>query len=159
MFMERQTVDTNDPSAWLASSSPAYKPPLPLNPCELEIDLFCKGMRIQPSCTLKSDARIITRTRAGLGSGLELVIPGSIKDVWVNVPVEEDFARQSCYELIRERGEYRITDVRCSHRYAVRIPPEPAWYSRLTERGTTMRKVGVLQGTYLGIYISRTCGF
>jgi hypothetical protein len=60
-----------------------------LNPCELEIDLFCKGMRIDPSCALENDARFITRTRAGLGSGLELVIPGSIKDVWVNVPVEE----------------------------------------------------------------------
>jgi hypothetical protein len=159
MSMERQTVDRHDNSTWLASSSPTHKPLLPLNPCELEIDLFCKGMRIHPSCALESDARFITRTRAGLGSGLELVIPGSIKDVWVNVPVKEDFARQSCYELIRERAKYWVTDVRCNHRYVVRIPPEPAWYTRLTERGITMRKVGVLQGTYLGIYISRACGF
>ena len=157
--MKRQTVDTNDHSAWLASSSPTQELSPPLNPCELEIDLFCKGMRIHPSCTLERDARTIAYTRAGLGSGLELVIPGSIKDVWVNVPVEEGFARHSCYELTREQGEYWVTDERCSNRYAVRIPPEPAWYSRLTERGTAMRKVGVLQGTYLGIYISGVCGF
>src|SRR5208283_708992 len=131
----------------------------PLNPCELEIDLFCKGMRIDPSCALEEDARFISRTRAGLGSGLELVIPGSIKDVWVNVPVEEDFAQQSCYELVREQGEYWVKDARSGLSYAVRIPPEPAWYTRATSRGTPMHKVGVLQGTYLGIYISNSCGF
>jgi hypothetical protein len=130
-----------------------------LNPCELEIDLFCKGIRIDPSCALENDARFITRTRAGLGSGLELVIPGPIKDVWVNVPVEEDFAQQSCYELVRERGKYNVRDTRQGFEYAVRIPPEPAWYTRQTSRGTAMHKVGVLQGTYLGIYISNSCGF
>ena len=83
-----------------------------LNPCELEIDLFCKGLRIDPSCSLEADARFISRTRAGLGSGLELIIPGSIKDVWVNVPVEEDFAQQSCYVLVREQGEYWVRDTR-----------------------------------------------
>jgi len=130
-----------------------------LNPCELEIDLFCKGMRIDPSCALESDARFITRTRAGLGSGLELIIPGPIKDVWVNVPVEEDFAQQSCYDLVHEDGQYWVKDSRQGLRYAVRIPPEPAWYTRQTKRGTPMHKVGVLQGTYLGIYISNSCGF
>ena len=134
-------------------------PAQPLNPCELDILLFCKGMRIDPSCSLGSDARFILRTRAGLGSGLELVIPGPIKDVWVNVPVEEDFAQQSCYELVREQGEYWVKDARTGHRYGVRVPPEPAWYTCTTSRGTAMHKVGVLQGTYLGIYISNSCGF
>ena len=88
------------------------EPCQPLNPCELEIDLFCKGLRIDPACSLEDDARFIARTRAGLGSGLELVIPGPRKDVWVNVPVEEDFAQQSCYELVREHGEYSVRDSR-----------------------------------------------
>src|ERR1039458_8975723 len=114
MSMERQTVDTNDHTAWLASSSPTQELSPSLNPCELEIDLFCKGMRIHPSCALQRDARTIAGTRAGLGSVLEFVIPGSIKDVWVNVPVGEDFAQQSCYELTREQGEYWVTDERCS---------------------------------------------
>jgi hypothetical protein len=133
--------------------------PQRLNPCELEIDLFCKGLRVDASCALEQDARFIARTRAGLGSGLEIVIPGPLKDVWVNVPVEEDFAQQSCYRLVRESGEYYVLDERQGFRYAARIPPEPAWYTRTTSRGTPMHKVGVLQGTYLGIYISNSCGF
>jgi hypothetical protein len=136
-----------------------FIPSEPLNPCELEIDLFCKGMRIDPSCLLEEDARFITRTRAGLGSGLEIVIPGSLKDVWVNVPVEEDFAQRSCYRLLRDSGQYWVVDERQNLRYPVRIPPEPTWYTRSTSRGTPMHKVGVLQGTYLGIYISNSCGF
>ena len=129
---------------------------IPFNPCEVEIDLFCKGMRIDPSCALEQDARFISRMRAGLGSGLEIVIPGSIKDVWVNVPVEEDFAQQSCYQLVLDSGQYVVVDERQGFRYPVRIPPEPAWYTRTTSRGTPMHKVGVLQGTYLGIYISNS---
>ncbi len=159
MPMTEQNVAPREPSPAVSGQHVPHEPCQPLNPCELEIDLFCKGMRIDPSCSLEDDARFITRTRAGLGSGLELVIPGPIKDVWVNVPVEEDFAQQSCYELVRERGEYGVKDTRQGFRYAVRIPPEPAWYTRLTTRGTPMHKVGVLQGTYLGIYISNSCGF
>jgi len=131
--------------------------PKPLNACELEIDLFCSGVRIDPSCAIESDGRPVARTRAGLGSGLEVVIPGPLKDLWANVPVEEDFALQSPYVLCKEGGAYSILDERNSARYPVRIPPEPAWYSGRTRRGTPMRRVGVLQGTYLGIYISNSC--
>ena len=45
-----------------------------LNACELEIDLFCRGLKVPPDVSLDG-ARGISRTRAGLGSGLELVIP------------------------------------------------------------------------------------
>ena len=85
----------------------------PLNACELEIDLFCQGMRVPDHVSL-AGARGVSRTRAGLGSGLEVVLPtGSpIKDeIWVNVPVVESFARYSPYTLIggptrrlRDRG-------------------------------------------------------
>lgn len=129
------------------------------NPCELEIDLFCNGLRIDPSCRLEEDARMVARTRAGLGSGLELVLPGKRKEIWLNVPVEEDFARRSPYLLSRDGGGYHLRDEREGQRYAVRIPEEPAWYTRKTSRGTEMGKVGVLQGTYLGIYISNSCLF
>ena len=72
-----------------------------LNPCELKIDLLCCGMRI-PDDVVLDGARSISRTRAGLGSGLEITIPARswLKDrLWVNVPVEEDFARRSPYVL------------------------------------------------------------
>jgi hypothetical protein len=139
--------------------APESAPTRPLNPCELEIDLFCKGMRVESSCALDEHARPVQRTRAGLGSGLELIIPGALKDVWVNVPVEEAFAQQSCYHLIREAGVYSVVDERQGFRYTVRLSPEPTWYKRVTSRGTPMHRIGVLQGSYLGIYISNACGF
>jgi hypothetical protein len=114
-------------------------------------------MRLDPSCDLVDDARQVSRTRAGLGSGLEIVIPGPLKDIWTNVPVEEDFAARSPYLLVKEGGGYRVCDDRTGQGYRVRLPEEPQWYGARTTRGTEMRRVGVLQGTYLGIYISNSC--
>jgi hypothetical protein len=131
-----------------------------LNPAELEVDLFCKGIRIDPSCTLEKDARFLARVRAGLGSGLEITIPAPHKRIWCNVPVEEAFAAESPYRLVRADGGYFVADDRDGAlRYAVGIPPGPSWYGKTTSRGTPMSKVGVLQGTYLGVYVGRTCQF
>ncbi|HEY3382007.1 MAG TPA: radical SAM protein [Vicinamibacterales bacterium] len=133
-----------------------------LNACELEIDLFCRGIRIPGDIPLDG-ARGISRTRAGLGSGLEIVIPGGswMKDrIWVNVPVQESFAQQSPYVLEGSpRDGYRVRDERSQTRYDIEIPPEPVWYARTTTRGIPMNRVGVLQGTYLGIYINNVCAF
>ncbi len=60
------------------------------NPALLKLDLYCKGTRLDDSCYVEQDGgRQILRTRAGLGSGLELVLPGGL---WTNVPVSEGFA-------------------------------------------------------------------
>jgi sodium-dependent dicarboxylate transporter 2/3/5 len=128
-----------------------------LKPVELEIELFCRGMRIDPSCHTDSDGRRISRTRAGLGSGLEVVIPARPKPIWVNVPVTEAFAQHSVLLLLHRDGRYAILDTRNGAEYAVEIPPEPAWYSRRTTSGIEMSRVGVLQGNYLGIYVSNRC--
>jgi len=127
------------------------------SPVELEIELFCRGIRIDPSCALGDDARRIARTRAGLGSGLELVIPGRRKDIWVNTPVAEPFAERSPFVLHREPEGYRLVDERDAHPYSVRLPPEPGWYGRKTSSGVEMSRIGVLQGNYLGIYVSNAC--
>ena len=133
-----------------------------MNACELEIDLFCRGMRIPPDVSLDG-ARGVSRTRAGLGSGLEVVVPtGSrIKEqIWLNVPVLETFASQSPYRLQGGPDQgYCIVDDRCSHHYPVRLPPEPAWYSRRTSSGVQMNRIGVLHGTCLGIYVNPVCAF
>lgn len=128
-----------------------------LKAIELEIELFCRGMRIDPSCHVQEDARRIARTRAGLGSGLEVVLPRRPKDIWVNVPVVEKFAESSPFSLTLKNGHYTIADSRDGQQYSVRIPPEPSWYSRKTTAGTEMSRVGVLQGNYLGIYVSNSC--
>jgi hypothetical protein len=133
-----------------------------LNACELEIDLFCRGIRVPASVPL-AGARPISRTRAGLGSGLEVVIPtrSHLKsDIWVNVPVVERFAQQSPYRLDGGPAEgYRIVDDRDGVAYPVRLPPEPSWYGRHTSNDQLMSRIGVLQGTYLGVYVNPVCAF
>jgi hypothetical protein len=128
-----------------------------LKPVELEIELFCRGVRIDPSCEVEEDARRIARTRAGLGSGLELVIPSPRKKIWANVPVVESFASASPFVLRKNGAGYRVADERDGSDYPVEVPPEPEWYSWTTSAGTSMSRVGVLQGTYLGIYVSNAC--
>ena len=130
-----------------------------LNPCELAIDLLCRGLRIGSSCNLESDARPYRRTRAGLGSGLELVISGRLKDVWLNAPTLENFALMSPYLLEKPAKSYVIVDDRNGQNYSVRLPPAPHWYGHQTSSGKLMADVGVLQGTYLAIYLGDTCGF
>ena len=47
------------------------------NPGLLKLDLYCRGMRLDDSCTIEErGGRKVLRTRAGLGSGLELILPG-----------------------------------------------------------------------------------
>ncbi len=129
-----------------------------LSPVELEIELFCLGMVVDTETRADLEARRIARTRAGLGSGLEIIIPSPRKKIWVNVPVEETFAAKSPLSLVRRGEGYAVADKRTpEHEYPVEIPPEPAWYSRTTKRGTLMSRVGVLQGNYLGIFLSNTC--
>ena len=132
-----------------------------LNPCELEIDLFCRGLRVPYDIVLEG-ARGVRRTRAGLGSGLELVIPtGSWlkREIWMNAPVLERFAQASPYVLRGGPAAYEVHDERGTIRYPVRIPSQPAWYGWETAHATPMAQVGVLQGTYLGIYINPVCEF
>lgn len=140
----------------MAAAAPA------LNACELEIDLFCKGMRV-PDETSLDGARGISRTRAGLGSGLEVILPtgNRVKPrIWANVPVVEPFARHSPYRLTGSPAAgYAIVDDRTGRHYFAALPQEPAWYGRKTSGNTTMSRIGVLQGTYLGIYINHVCAF
>lgn len=134
----------------------------PLNACELEVDLFCRGLRVPDHVSLEG-ARGISRMRAGLGSGLELTVPTHSRlkpAIWMNAPVVEPFVRESPYELEGSPAAgYAVTDTRSGHRYPVSIPREPAWYRHSTTSGVPMSRIGVLQGTYLGIYINPVCAF
>lgn len=127
-----------------------------LKPVELEIELFCRGARIDQSA-LDSGSRRIARTRAGLGSGLEIAIPAKRKEIWMNVPVVESFAAESPFSVRRDQDGFYVLDERADERYPIRIPEEPGWYGRQTSTGIEMSRIGVLQGTYLGVYISNRC--
>ena len=126
------------------------------NPALLKLDLYCKGLRLDDSCLVEEDGgRKILRTRAGLGSGLELILPGNL---WTNAPVTESFAARSPYTLHREHGRYLLRwnggDVT-----AVALSPRPDWYDRTTSTGKAMTRIGTLQGTYLGIYQAKVCEY
>jgi hypothetical protein len=126
------------------------------NPALLKLDLYCKGIRLEESCLVEEDGgRKILRTRAGLGSGLELILPGNL---WTNVPVTESFASRSPYTLHREHGRYMLRWQRLDVT-PVELAPRPGWYERTTTTGKPMTRIGTLQGTYLGIYQAKVCEY
>jgi hypothetical protein len=123
----------------------------------LKLDLYCKGLRLDPSCYVEGDGgRQILRTRAGLGSGLELILPGGL---WTNVPVTEPFAKLSPYSLHREAGGGYWLQRDGVDVTGVSLSPRPDWYERKTTTGKPMTRIGTLQGTYLGIYQAKVCEY
>ncbi|NWG13419.1 MAG: hypothetical protein HXY20_07805 [Acidobacteria bacterium] len=130
-----------------------------LNPAELKIDILCSGIRIGESFQVVGEGRPLVRTRAGLGSGLEMVIPGRPRDVWVNAPVVESFAARSRYLLQNDGKSWALLDESAGHRYPVSLAPKPQWYDRRTSGGALMSRIATLQGTCLSIYIGETCRF
>lgn len=126
-----------------------------VNPAYLKLDLYCRGIKIHPSCRLDADGRAILRTRAGLGSGLEMILPGHL---YTNVPAVEKFVESTPYNLHKENGQYLIyhQDKKIC---PVILPPQPDFYTQRTSSGKLMSQVGVLQGTYLGIYPTEVCAY
>ena len=126
------------------------------NPALLKLDLYCRGARLDDSSYVEGDGgRKVLRTRAGLGSGLELVLPGGL---WTNVPVTEPFALGSPYSVHKEHGQYLLR--RDGLEVApVRLSPRPSWYDDKTSSGKPMTRIGTLQGTYLGIYQAKVCEY
>jgi uncharacterized radical SAM superfamily protein len=126
------------------------------NPALLKLDLYCRGARLDDSCFIEQDGgRRILRTRAGLGSGLEVILPGGL---WTNIPVSEPFAQRSPYTIHREADGYAL-----HHDGSVVAPltlsPRPQWYDASTASGKPMTRIGTLQGTYLGIYQAKVCEY
>ncbi|HEU4401632.1 MAG TPA: hypothetical protein VFT43_05955, partial [Candidatus Polarisedimenticolia bacterium] len=126
------------------------------NPALLKLDLYCRGMRLDDSCFVEEDGgRQIMRTRAGLGSGLELILPHGL---WTNVPVSEAFALSSPYVLHKEAGCYlirrhgesvpgaggapQVIAQRAETVAQVRLAPRPTWYERATSSGKPMTRIG-----------------
>jgi uncharacterized radical SAM superfamily protein len=126
------------------------------NPALLKLDLYCKGARIDPSCLDGGQTgRGLIRTRAGLGSGLEVILPGGL---WTNVPVLESFALRSPY-LIRRVGDELRLDLDADPIAPITLSPRPRWYDARTQSGKPMTRVGTLQGTYLGVYPAKVCDY
>jgi len=127
-----------------------------MNPALLKLDLYCRGARLDDACLPAEDGgRQILRTRAGLGSGLEVILPGGL---WTNIPVTEAFAKRSPYLVTRRDGEYWI-DRDGEPVTRVQLSPKPAWYDQRTSSGKPMTRVATLQGTYLAVYPAKVCEY
>ncbi|GAB4323897.1 MAG: hypothetical protein Kow0069_29250 [Promethearchaeota archaeon] len=126
-------------------------------PARVKLELFCRGLRLSPGVLRRGEFRDVARTRGGLGSGLDLVLPDHL---WVNAPVVEPFARRSPLELAAgERdGEYWILR---DGRPVVQVAPapRPRFYDRTTSTGVPMKQVGVLQGGYVAFFPGAACRF
>jgi len=125
----------------------------PGSPAGVKLDLFCRGLRVESLEHLESAGRPIRRTRAGMASGVDLILPG---EVHVNAPVLEEWTATSPYHLRRDGDAYRLafndTDL-----FPVSLPHRPAFYDAATSRGVPMKRVAVMQGTYLAAYVGPVC--
>lgn len=130
-----------------------------LNPAELKIDLLCRGVRIGETCRIDLEGRPLGNEPAALASGLELILPGEMRELWVNAPVRERFAEYSPYHLLRTSDGYNLFDDRNDLSYQVRLAPKPDWYDLRTSRGTPMSEIGTLEGTCLTISLGERCRF
>ena len=127
------------------------------NPALLKLDLYCKGIRFDEEFISENEGgRKILRTRAGLGSGLEAVLPGGL---WTNIPVLEPFAASSPYHVGVENGAVWIHHDDIGPVAEVQLAPKPVWYDAKTGTGKPMTRIGSLQGTYLGVYPSKVCDY
>ena len=127
------------------------------HPALLKLDLYCRGIRLDDSCLVSDDGgRPILRTRAGLGSGLEAILPGGL---CTNVPVSEPFAQRSPY-LLHRSGEGTYWIWRDGEPVVpIELSPRPGWYDETLPSGKPMTRIGTLQGTYLGIYQAKVCEY
>lgn len=125
----------------------------------LKLELLCQGARIHASCCLEEDTRPIRRTRGGLGSGLDAVLPGT---VWVNIPVAEPFAHDSPFLVAKEGGQYHLYQEEDGVQQLIaplRLPPKPRWYEEVAPSGKRIGDIGAMQGTYFAVYPSQLCAF
>ena len=120
----------------------------------LKLDLMCRGLVVEDA----DDAPVIRRTRAGLGSGLELQLPRHVR---VNAPVQEPFAAASPYRLRRTVAGHEIVSLEQPTQpgLPVVVAPVPPFATRLTSSGKPMGRIAVLQGTVLSVYVGPVCAY
>jgi len=141
-----------------ATKSCAVHPPTGrhLNPAELKIDLLCSGLRIDDSCRIEENATPLPEVPSDPASGLEMILPGEMRDLWVNAPIRGSFVSDTPY-LLTLNGDYLLVDERRHLSYSIRIPRKPDWYDLPAPSGVPLSRIGMLQGTFLSIELGDRC--
>lgn len=122
---------------------------------KLKLELLCRGVKLDESVDPSKEGRALTKIRAGLGSGLEMILPD---DLYCNIPVLEHFVSQTPFTLEKQHGRFLIfrgDEQVCEARLALK----PEWYDYRTASGRPMTEIGSLQGTTLAFYPTEVCGF
>jgi len=121
----------------------------------LKLELLCSGIQLSDSVLQFKEFREIIRTRGGLGSGIELILPNNL---WVNVPTYEYFAKSSPFCLIKS-GESYWVEKNNKKIVKVKLAPQPKFYSLKTSTDVPMKRIGTLQGGYLAFFPTSSCEF
>jgi hypothetical protein len=123
----------------------------------MRLAIFARGLRLSErvSALFKGVIKEPLRTRAGAAGGLDLVLDDGS---WVNAPVLERFCSRSPYLLDVHEERFVITNGSAIYQY-VSLPPRPAYYDSLTTAGTTMSRVGIMQGDRLTMSLTNFCVF
>lgn len=125
------------------------------NPGYLKLALATHGVRLDAGA--RAQLASVSRApwvRDYVTRSLELLLP---EDVWVSVPVEEEFTAASPFALIAEDGRFFLA--REGERVEVRVVPPPAFYAQTTSRGTPMWRVATVYGGFVAINPAAACGF
>ena len=124
----------------------------PSNPGYLKLLLSSKGMRIGKSIANELDKTL--KTRRGAAGGVELILPGG---VWVDVPIEDVFAKSSPFSLEKEGDDFYLRAY--GESAPVDLVPGPSFYDKVTAKGTPFYQVASLHGGEVHITPSGRCQF
>jgi len=156
------------------NTAPDFEPD---TPAALKLDLLCKGLHVDDVAAVEAAGRPIRRTRAGMASGVDLILPG---ETHVNAPILERWITDSPYHLRHKDGSFFVekrgsglvsqngdsdapqrdltkNGTRPLFPCPVTVPPQPAWYEARTRSGVPMKRVAVMQGSYLAAYVGPAC--
>lgn len=128
------------------------------NPVVLKLELLSQGIKPSPEVRelIGKMYKEPLRQRAGVGSsGIDLVLA---KEVLVGVPTDELFCAESPFTLEMVDGEFGVVKKGKLLQKAI-IYPRPRYYDAFTSGGVPMRRIGTIQGDFVGIATDNRCWF
>ncbi len=128
------------------------------NAALLKLELLSQGIKIDSSVhdAVGKEIKEPLRQRAGVGSGgIDLILEG---EIYVGAPTMEKFSKNSPFVLKKKGANYFI-EKHGRPIQKIELFPRPAFYDKTTSDGTPMRRIGTIQGDFIGISLDNRCWF
>lgn len=128
------------------------------NSALLKLQLLSQGIKIDPDLldAVGKEIKEPLRQRAGVGSGgIDIILEG---EIYVGVPTLEKFSKDSPFVLKKKGSDY-IIEKNGRAIQKVALFPRPSFYDKTTSDGTPMRRIGTIQGDFIGIALDNRCWF